>query len=394
MKKRVLTVGMLLILLSAKAQNNSGSDTTAYKPRKMKLEEVNFATSYYTQDGNNSAVTGGIGTEQLTDVATTINLNFVKYNKNNDKRSLNFELGVDVYSSASSDKIDPATISSASRSDQRIYPSINYRSENSAKRYSLGGGLSASSEFDYTSLGGNVYVSKTSKDKSREISATASAFFDTWRVILPVEYRSSSGYGSSPRNSYNLGLLLSQVVSREFQFAVLADISYQDGLLGTSFHRVYFGDGSGTYEKLPSSRFKIPLGFRTSYFLGDRMVLRTFYRYYRDNWEMTSHTASLELVYKITPFISVSPSYRFYRQTEAEYFAGYREHSTGEEFYTSDYDLSGFNSDMFGVNARFSNLNGKLGLDKLNTLELRYSNYQRSTGLSSNIVSMVLTFKK
>ena len=32
---------------------------------KLKVDEVNLVSSYYKQDGNNSAVTGGIGTEKL-----------------------------------------------------------------------------------------------------------------------------------------------------------------------------------------------------------------------------------------------------------------------------------------------------------------------------------------
>jgi len=409
MKKKILTVGTLALMLSMNAQTNPVSDSTkvdstSYKSRKIKLDEVMFASSYYSQNGNNSAVTGGIGTEQLTDIATTINLNFSKLNKKSNKHYYNVELGLDTYTSASSDKIDPNTVSSASVDDNRYYGSFNYKFQNNVNGYTLGGGLSVSKEFDYRSMGGNLLFSKLSEDKSREISVKASAFLDTWRVIYPIEFR-PSGYGdgshkdtlpvvSKPRNSYNLGLILSQVVNRDFQFAILGDISYQEGLLGTTFQRVYFNDGTGTSEKLPSTRLKLPLGIRGSYFLGDRIVLRGFYRYYWDNWDMNSHTASLELSYKITPFVSISPSYRFYIQSGVKYFAKYQEHSLSNEFYTSDYDLSKFTSNMFGLNARFSNMNGKSFMKRLNTVEIRYAFYQRSTGLNSHIVSLVLTFKK
>ena len=409
MKKRILTIGMLVLMFSAKGQTRTVSDTTgvdstSYKSRKIKLEEVNFATSYYSQDGNNAAVTGGIGSEELTDFATTINLNFSKYTRRYNKASLNVELGVDVYTSASSDKIDPSTISSASMDDERMYASFNYRLQNEIKGRTIGAGLSMSSEFDYSSTGVNLFFSKLSRDKSREFSATASAFFDTWRIIYPIELR-PEGYGNGsttdslsvetqPRNSYNLGLVFFQVVNRQFQFALLTDISYQEGQLATKFQRVYFTNGSAAPENLPDTRFKIPLGIRANYFLGDRVVLRGFYRFYWDNWEMTSHTASLEVAYKISPFISLAPSYRFYAQTGVEYFAKYQEHNLGEEFFTSDYDLSDFTSNMFGFNARFSNLNDKLGIKAFNAAEIRYGNYQRSTGLDSHIVSLVLTFKK
>ena len=57
MKKIVMTVAALMLFMNiTKAQ----TDSTKY--RKLKIDEVNFLTSYYHQNGNNSAVTGGIGT--------------------------------------------------------------------------------------------------------------------------------------------------------------------------------------------------------------------------------------------------------------------------------------------------------------------------------------------
>ena len=59
MKKIVLSVGMLLGLL--RAGHAQTPAPTAYEPRKLTLAEINLVSSYYHQEGNNSAVTGGIG---------------------------------------------------------------------------------------------------------------------------------------------------------------------------------------------------------------------------------------------------------------------------------------------------------------------------------------------
>src|SRR5207342_2358392 len=95
----------------------------------------------------------------------------------------------------------------------------------------------------------------------------------------------------------------------------LVDFVYQQGHLGLPFHRVYFDDFTVHSEHLPSSRFKIPLGFRANYFLGDRIIFRTYYRYYHDDWGLNAHTAEIETPIKITPFFSISPFYRYYTQT-------------------------------------------------------------------------------
>ena len=398
MKKIVITVAALVMCLNvAKAQNDSTSN------RKLKIDEVNFITSYYHQDGNNSAVTGGIGSEKLDDFGNSIDLQLSRFDKKNNKHTFGVELGIDVYSSASSDKIDPTTISSASSKDVRISPSLNYLKENAKNNTALGGGVSFSQEFDYTSIGANVLFAKATKDKNREFSAKASVFLDTWSVILPVELRNietdfkyKQG-DNAPRNSYNLALGLSQVVNQRFQVSILTDIGYQTGLLGTAYQRVYFGDnGNNAYsEKLPDNRFKLPVGLRANYFLGDKFILRSFYRFYTDSWNLTAHTAELEIPYKITPFVSVAPFYRFYSQSGVDYFKPYKEHllSDNSEFYTSDYDLSKFTSHLFGLNFRMVSANGLMGVKKLNVVELRYSYYNRSTDLTSHLITLALKFK-
>ena len=398
MKKIVITVAALVMCLNvAKAQSDSTSN------RKLKIDEVNFITSYYHQDGNNSAVTGGIGSEKLDDFGNSIDLQLSRFDKKNNKHTFGVELGIDVYSSASSDKIDPTTISSASSKDVRISPSLNYLKENAKNNTALGGGVSFSQEFDYTSIGANVLFAKATKDKNREFSAKASVFLDTWSVILPVELRNietdfkyKQG-DNAPRNSYNLALGLSQVVNQRLQVSILTDIGYQTGLLGTAYQRVYFGDnGNNAYsEKLPDNRFKLPVGLRANYFLGDKFILRSFYRFYTDNWNLTAHTAELEIPYKITPFVSVAPFYRFYSQSGVDYFKPYKEHllSDNSEFYTSDYDLSKFTSHLFGLNFRMVSANGLMGVKKLNVVELRYSYYNRSTDLTSHLITLALKFK-
>jgi hypothetical protein len=77
MKKRIITAACLALLFhpKVKAQNDT---TTVYKKQKLKIEEVNFISSYYTQQGDNSAVTGGKGTEKLTDIATNIEVVLTK----------------------------------------------------------------------------------------------------------------------------------------------------------------------------------------------------------------------------------------------------------------------------------------------------------------------------
>ena len=400
MKKLSLTViGMYAGILAAFSQNSNDS---AYKNKKLTLDEVNFVSGYYHQNGNNSAVTGGVGTEKLSDFANTIELKFSKYNRNLVKHNLNFELGIDHYSSASSDKIDPYTISSPSYSDTRYYPSLAWSAQNDKTKTTVGATASFSKEFDYTSRGIGVNFAKSSKDNNREFSAKLQAYFDTWAVIYPFELRTSNtGFGErhsgiqgySPRNSFSGSISFAQVVNKNLQLLLVAEPTYQKGLLATKYQRVYFTDGSEQAENLPGSRLKLPIGIRANYFLGDKFILRSFYRYYRDNWGLKAHTVELEMPVKLSPFFSVSPFYRFYSQNGVDYFAPYGQHTSNETYYTSDYDLSKFTSNYLGANFRLVPQNGILGMHQFHSIEIRYGHYLRSNGLNSNQISLHLQFK-
>ena len=72
---------------------------------------------------------------------------------------------------------------------------------------------------------------------------------------------------------------------------------------------------------------------------------------------------------------------------------GYKEHDGTEEFYTSNYDVSQFNSNFFGMGLKFSPLKGVLGMKHFHTLEMRYGHYTRSTNMVSNIVSINIKYK-
>jgi hypothetical protein len=396
MKRVFLTAAGLFALLHLHAQKTS--DTTGFESRKLKIDEINLVSSYYNQDGNNAAVTGGIGSEKLTDIANIFDVKLSKYDKKLRKHTFDIEVGIDHYTSASSDMIDLKANSSASHSDFRVYPSVGWTMENEAKGTTFGMGVSASKEFDYQSFGGNISFSKKTTNKNGEFTAKFQTYLDQVSLIAPVElrpfgYYREDDYPTTARNTFAGTLSYSQIINKSFQIMFLADVVQQQGYLSLPFHRVYFNDASVHQENLPGTRFKIPLGFRANYFLGDKFIVKTYYRYYTDDWGIASHTANIEIPIKITPFLSVSPFYRFYSQTASKYFAAWQAHTAQDQYYTSNYDQSKFNSNFLGAGIRIAPPKGVLGQQHFSMIEIRYGHYTKNIGMNANIVSMNLKFK-
>lgn len=395
------TLFFILMSLSVFSQTFKLDSTTVYEKKSLTFEEVNIVSSYYHQEGNHSAITGGLGTEKLTDIANVIDFKLSRTTGKGKKYIYGGELGIDYYTSASSDNID-TRVSSASSQDVRVYPSLIYAVENLNTGVSKGGNLAFSKEYDYTSLGGGLKYSKVSKNKNTEFGARANVFFDTYSQIVPSEFRSNlpsrqqkkGEIGNAARNTFDLSLMLSQVLTHRFQISLTVDVNYQKGLLSTPFHRVFMNDGSLLRETLPDQRFKIPIGLRANYFMGNKLIIRSFYRYYQDDWGMKAHTVQIEMPYKVSQYISVSPFFRYHQQTAIDYFAPKGQNVAGSEFFSSDYDLSGLSSKFYGVGLRttpFKMITDKIALSQI---ELRCGLYNRSDGMNAGIITLHIQVKK
>ncbi len=465
------------IIYAQKTQNS----TKVFKKKVLETAEVDMLLSYYGQDGENAAVTGGIGTEKLDDFATNITVAIPL----NEDDVLTVDGTISAYTSASSSNLNPfsgasrggddddddrrvnnssitgtpwAASSGASKSDVWLDAVIGYQHSSDNRNKIWGANVSVANEFDYFSLGFGANHTWLFNQKNTEIAIKANLFFDQWRPVYPTEIKSyhetdgnlfrgffdgvtildqngnpinkaslsnawrpfnSSLVDNKARNTYTGSISLSQILTKRMQISLFADIVQQNGWLSNPMQRVYFKDRPNYYigkandipfyttsknqgvfqladdfERLPSSRIKFPVGMRLNYYINEFLVVKTYYRYYFDDWGITSQTANVELPIKIASKFTLYPSYRYYTQTQADYFAPYEAHTTADEFYTSDYDLSAFNANQYGFGIRYTDIFAKGNIWQLflKQADLKYSYYKRNTNFNFNIISLGFKF--
>jgi hypothetical protein len=373
-------------------------EDSSFAHKKSAPIDVDFLFHYYEQDGNHSAVTGGIGTEELKDIDTKIIVNMPL----DSVSQLLVSAGMNYYSSASTDNID-RNVSSASADDYRGQFSIEFTRRSLERKYYYGFTTSGSSESDYISVSAGGKWGKESLNGNRGVDLSARVFFDKWMIILPDELRviNRDHVETDNRRSYYFSFTYFQILTKRLQTSLTGELVFQRGLLSTPFHRAYFENSIiPRVEKLPDERFKFPLGLRLHYFWGDRVVLRLFYRYYFDSFGIYANTLSLETPLKISNFFTIYPFYRFHSQEHSKYFQEYGHHQSGEEYYSSDFDLSSFYSHKAGLGLRYTPLFRIASLKmpfssrvlNLNSFDLRYANYQREDGLKTFLISTHLGF--
>ncbi len=407
-----------------------------YKKRVLETTEVDFLTSYYSQDGDNAAVSGGVGTEELTDITANIIVSIPL----NDDDVLTLDTGISAYTSASSSNVNPfdkgtadpfQASTGASSSDLWFNFTGNYSHSSDDRNQIWAAKASVSSEFDYSSIGFGGSYTRLFNEKNTELSISANIYLDTWKTIYPYELRPFSDGGDGindalfiqntvtgnpnynpifndfsdkGRNSYSFGLGFSQILHKNVQGSLAFDLTKQSGLLSTPFQRVYFSDIDDSFidnfqladanEKLPNNRLKIALGGRLNWYLNELLTIRTFYRYYFDDWGINSHTASIEIPVKITDKFTLYPSYRFYNQTAADYFAAYEKHLSTNNFYTSDYDLSKYSSNQFGFGVSYTDIFSKAHIWKfgLKSIDVKFYKYDRNTTFNSSLITAGFKF--
>lgn len=343
--------------------------------------------------------------------------------------------------------------SGASRQDTWGSISVDYSHSSDSRNTIWNVDASFATEYDYSSIGFGGGLVQLFNEKNTSVGLSAKVYIDAWRPIYPTELKAyddtngnlnagffngvtildQNGNAStnwSPlngfdviqdksRNSYSASVSFSQILSKNAQISLFLDVIKQQGWLANPLQRVYFGDIPNYYignaasisnytstnnrdvfqladdiERLPNSRIKIPIGVRLNYYLNETFALRTYYRYYFDDWGVYSQTASLEVPIKVSDKFTLYPSFRYYNQTQADYFAPYEQNLSTSAYYTSDYDLSKFSANQYGFGVSYTDIFTKFHISKfgLKSLDLKYANYQRDTGLSANIVSLGLKF--
>jgi hypothetical protein len=405
----------------------SQQNDTSYKKKVLETSELDVLFSYYNQDGENAAVTGGEGTEELTDATSTLVLRMPL----NADDVLTVDVGISAYTSASSSNVNPLdgtnpnvspfdASSGESRKDVLAYFNPTYQ-HNSADRNSIwSANAYVSNEYDYFSIGFGGSYTKLFNERNTEVSISGRVFLDKWNSQYPIELRqgffddrvtgtgtyapSFSEFIDENRDTYSVSLSFSQILTKKLQGSLFLDLVSQNGLLSTPFQRVYFGDVNDFFiddfqladdvEQLPNSRFKIPVGGRLNYYLNDVIVLRSYYRFYYDDWGITSHTANIEAPLKLNDKFTLYPSYRYYTQTAADYFYDKEVALSTFDFYTSDYDLSAYQANQLGFGVQYKDIfnDARIFFFGLKTIDLRYSYYDRSDGLNASIFTLGTTF--
>jgi hypothetical protein len=341
--------------------------TTLWAQSEKKGIEVDFLASYYDQDGENSPVTGGMGTEELQSASPVF---LIRY-ESPQKWAWRGSLGVDNITSASTDNIDLGqdNVSSASRLDNRVF--FNASVAKPLGSQTLGGGLGFSKEYDYTSINGGLNWSMDFNGKNDTLAVSVYHYQDDIELFGIDGVR----YGEDTRETTDFSVSFSHVFGKGTVGSIEAGLSDASGFLSSPFQEVILADQSIAQERLPDSRERQFLRLSLNHAFNSRLILRSYYRFYDDDFGIQAQSLEMETHFRLFKGSKtwLYPIFRLHMQDGSDYFGLPGTFTGTEAFYTADRDLSEFDSTKFGIGAKID-----LGASRIKRLQTRLTHYSRN----------------
>ena len=195
----------------------------------------------------------------------------------------------------------------------------------------------------------------------------------------------------------NYHVSLSQVLSKNLLLSVNYDAVTDEGFLQNPYRNIRVlndpddpsaGYNFNTPETYPETRTSNAISASFMFYLPYRAALKTGYRYYTDDWDIDAHTADLAYTHPLWDKWIFELSYRFYTQTDAEFYGDLFERPDQQNFMGRDKELSEFTDHTVGFALSYDVLEDGWGyLDKA-TLNFKYNHiwfdYENFTDVRGN----------
>jgi len=209
---------------------------------------------------------------------------------------------------------------------------------------SLGLSAGLSDENDYLSRYAKGQINWDLNKKMTTLSASFSTSFDK---IEPTE----ESFQEDKRTfQYMLGI--TQIIDENSLFNSNLSYSKNRGFLSDPYKKVFFTGAGIGLDKRPESRYQWAwLGRYVRTFKElNKAALHFDYRFYQDNWGVSSHTFEVNWHQPLGQGWELVPRVRYYTQNAADFYQPYFDTPEGLNAYSSDYRLADFGAWSGGLN--------------------------------------------
>lgn len=197
----------------------------------------------------------------------------------------------------------------------------------------------------------------------------------------------------------NYHISLTQILTKNLLLSLNYDGVTDQGYLQNPYRNVLVlndpldpaaGANFNTPERYPRTRTSNAMSASFLYYLPYRASMKLFYRYYTDDWDIDAHTAQISYTHPWRDRWIFDASFRYYEQTEADFYADLFLFPDQQNFMARDKELSEFKDYTAGFGVTYNVFKQGWGhLDKA-TINLRYDhiwfNYDNFTDVKNGVI--------
>jgi hypothetical protein len=206
----------------------------------------------------------------------------------------------------------------------------------------------------------------------------------SWDSIKPLEDEDTQGVPDYRRTTY-WSIIATQVVNKTMTVRGGAEFNHVRGLQEDPYRNVYVA-GTNVPENHPDDRLRQDYFIGVSQYIYNRSSVKLDYRYYQDDWGVSSHMIGVKLNQYVNDEFMFRYRYRYYTQFSASFYRHDYMASGGVGGYqTGDYRLSDFGAHLFGGQVQWypHRFLGRFGARA--QLTLGYERYFNSNNFSANV---------
>lgn len=208
-----------------------------------------------------------------------------------------------------------------------------YEDENNA----ASGGVYYSSENDYDGKALFFNYVRQLNEQNTAIGIGFSQSADRWEPVF--DRALANDYRNEGKVDISVNQLLSPTSSMQFVYSHM----YSEGFLSSPYHYL-MQDSFVKFENYPDKRTGDAFAIKGVVLLNDTNSMNYSYRYYADDWDISSHTLSTEWLSDFTSSITSGVRLRYYTQTEASFAKDIGTYSLSDDYFAVDYRMSSFDS--------------------------------------------------
>jgi len=224
--------------------------------------------------------------------------------------------------------------------DIRYAPTLLMSYDDGLNAMSFGGYYSTEDDYDGKAFFIN-YVRQLNSDNTA-VGIGFSQSSDSWRPIfkrnLPKDYR----------DEQKIDISINQLLTPKSSIQFVYSHMLSKGFLSSPYQYV-LQKNFAKFEKYPDNRSGDAFAFKGVYLINEENSMNYSYRFYTDDWDITSHTIGAEWLHDFSEDLILGSRVRFYSQTKSNFAKDVGDYKINDDYFATDFRMSAFSSIDVGL---------------------------------------------